>query len=301
MTGKELIEEIKVLGRRTQLNNPFEPQAIYTAINRAIDEVNRLFPVTEYKKLLNYPLRPVLCKKGIMIHRGGVDTVINASEVKSLAFAVSGTGRAILSAADTVSTHTFEWLDESDFVVKRGIIEKLIGSEGAEVTVTFLGEYSYMIKDLSFYGELQSELEEDILPHSKWVEYDMKSPLYAGAAFLDFDSLPVRFDNVDINSPEDYKIIGSKIYLPADKHGVYEVRYRRRPTAVTADNEGDEIDIDRELHNLIAPRAAYYMFYVTDDDVAERCEAEYQKLLAIYNSKIKKVRTPAKFRDVRGW
>ena len=43
MTGKELIEEIKVLGRRTQLKYPFEPQAIYTAINRAIDEVNRLY------------------------------------------------------------------------------------------------------------------------------------------------------------------------------------------------------------------------------------------------------------------
>jgi hypothetical protein len=301
MTGKELIEEIKVLGRRSTLNYPFGPQAIYTAINRAIDEVNRLFPVTEKIRLLNYPPRPVQYHKGITVHRGGEDIVYNASEVKSLAFAVSGTGRATLTATEAEQSYTFEWLDQSNFKLMRGIIKDLIGSESGEVTLTFQGDYSYMIKDLSFYGELVSPIYEDIDVYSPWVSYDLASVKYAGARFLDFDSLPVRSDDVSLNSPRDYKIEGSVIYLPAEKQGVYEVTYRRRPLEITADNEGDEIDIDRELHNLLAPRAAYYLFYVIDDEVADRCEAEYQKLVAIYNAKIRKVRTPAQFRDVRGW
>lgn len=301
MTGKELIREIADLGGKSQFNTEFEARAVYTAINRAIDEVNRLFPVVKTVRLQNYPTRPTAFYKGITVHKGGEDITYNASGIKSLAFAVSGTGRAILSAEGTARTHVFEWQDAvHDLVLCRGIVEELIGIATADVTLTFEGEYNYMISDLSFYSELISPLVEDISTYSKWQRYDLSSEKYLGGRFLDFESLPVRHDNVDLNTPRDYKIEGSSVFLRSDLEGIYEISYRVRPSRIDADNDSLEIDIDRELHNLIAPRAAFYLYYMVDEEVADRCNIEYQRLYAQY-MRIHKVKTPQKFRDVRGW
>lgn len=300
MTGNELITEIKHLGGKSQFNAQFEAYAIYTAINRAIDEVNKLSPVVKTLQLLNYPPRPADYHKGITVHKGGEDIVYNASDIKSLAFAVSGTGSAILSAPDTERVHEFTWQDSSEFIVYKGIIEQLIGSNGKSIRLRFTGDYSYMIKDLSFYSELQSPVVDDIVPYSAWTKYDLASEKYVGYKFLAFDSLPIRCDNVSFNTSSDYKIDGTKICLRSDLHGVYEVNYRVRPSLVDADNLDLEIEVDPELHNMIAPRAAYYLYYLTDDEVADRCNVEYQRLYAQY-MQIHKVKTPPQFRDVRGW
>jgi hypothetical protein len=299
MTGKELIREIADLGGKSQFNTESEARAIYTAINRAIDEIGKLFPVVKTVRLQNYPIRPTAFYKGITVHKGGEDIVYNASGIKSLAFAVSGTGRATLSCAGR--THTFEWQDvTSDLQLCRGILEELVGIAKGDVVLTFSGEYSYMISDLSFYSELVSPIAEDVTTYSKWQRYDLASEKYVGGRFLDFASLPVRHDNVDLNSPRDFKIEGTSVFIRSDLEGIYEISYRVRPSRIDADNDSLEIDIDRELHNLIAPRAAFYLYYMVDEEVADRCNIEYQRLYAQY-MRIHKVKTPQKFRDVRGW
>lgn len=299
MTGKELIREIADLGGKSQFNTEFEARAIYTAINRAIDEIGKLFPVVKTVRLQNYPIRPTAFYKGITVHKGGEDIVYNASGIKSLAFAVSGTGRATLSCAS--KTYIFEWQDvTSDLQLCRGILEELVGIAKGDVVLTFSGEYSYMISDLSFYSELVSPIAEDVTTYSKWQRYDLASEKYVGGRFLDFHSLPVRHDNVDLNSPRDFKIEGTSVFIRSDLEGIYEISYRVRPSRIDADNDSLEIDIDRELHNLIAPRAAYYLYYMVDEEVADRCNIEYQRLYAQY-MRIHKVKTPQKFRDVRGW
>ena len=300
MTGRELMAEILDLGGKRQFNTQFEARAVYTAINRAIDEVNKLFPITRSFQLINYPVRPKLYFKDIKVHRGGVDTVFNASGIRSLAFAISGTGKAYLTADDTSRVHEFSWTDESQFVVRGGIVEQLIGSVSGNVTLTFVGEYSYMIRDLSFYDELATSISADIMPYSHWVRYDLADVKHLGGRFLAFDSAPVRCDNVDISAPNDYKIDGSVIYLRADREGVYEIRYRARPVRIDADNLDIQLDIDEEMHNVVAPRAAYYLYYMVDEEVADRCNVEYQRLYAQY-MQTHKVRTAPKFRDVRGW
>ena len=300
MTGNELITEIKHLGGKSQFNAQFEESAVYTAINRAIDEVNKLSPVTKTIQLLNYPLRPADYHKGIIVRKSGEDIVFDASDIKSLAFAVSGTGEAILSASDTENIYRFTWKDSSVFTVQRGIVEQLIGSNGKKIRLTFTGEYSYMIQDLSFYGEILSPIAEDITVFSPWVKYDLASEKYVGRKFLAFDSLPIRCDNVSLNVSADYKIENSSVYLRADLPGIYEISFRVRPAAIDSDNLDIEIEVDPELHNMIAPRAAYYLYYLTDDEAADRCNIEYQRLYAQY-MRIRKVKTPSQFRDVRGW
>lgn len=301
MTGKELVDEILSLGGLTQTVYPFQPEAIYKAIGQAIDEINKLHPVNTTVQLIHYPLRPKLFQKGITVHKGGEDLKFNASDVRSLAFAVSGTGKAILSSPDANSIYTFAWEDSVSFKTLRGIVFTLLGADVSSISLTFTGDYSYMIKDLSFYGELSGPILDNVEPFSYWKEYRMTDTKHLGERFFGFENLPVRFDNVDLNTPNDYKIDGDSVYLPTCKSGIYEVKCRLKPQRVDADNLDKELDLDPELHLLVPLRAAYYFYYLTDSEVADRCNAEYQRTLGMVVAKLHKVKTPSRFRDVRGW
>ena len=55
------------------------------------------------------------------------------------------------------------------------------------------------------------------------------------------------------------------------------------------------------MHELIALRAAYYIYAVLDPEAAKVCDKEYQKLLGMVMSTMPKVKTLRKFRNVTGW
>ncbi len=309
MTGRELIDQVCLLGARTteEFEQDFQTEHIYSSINRAINEVGRLFPVEKAVQLLHYPRRPAVYIKGITVHKGGEDTVLNASDIKSLAFAVSGTGRAILTGHGSAASYTFQWEDKMQLTVMRAIVDEvLLGYDGGELTLRFTDasetkKYSYMISDVSFYSELDGDMAEDVDIYSPWVAYDFGDGKHKVGDFLDFASLPVRFRNADLNAPTDYYIDGKTVYLPRNKEGVYEVRYYKAQGKIDADNLDFEIDSDFRVHDLIALRAAYYIYAVLDPEAAKVCDTEYQKLLAIVMSTMPKIRTPRHFRDVRGW
>lgn len=133
-----------------------------------------------------------------------------------------------------------------------------------------------------------------------WVPYDLADVQYAGGGFMDFASEPVLFGETELTTPHDFKIENSKVYLPATKPGVYTIRYRYKPQRVEVLSEDVDVDLDSEMVDLVAPRAAYYLFYTTDEEVADRCLAEYQKLYATY-MRTRKTRTPIRQRDLTGW
>jgi hypothetical protein len=304
MTGKELIDQVCLLGARTtdEFEHDFESEHIYSSINRAISEVNRLFPVEKTVQLLHYPIRPAVYIKGITVHKGGEDTVFDASDIKSLAFAVSGTGSATLETEGAQRYHTFTWEDATQLTVQRAIIDEVLeGYNGGRVTLTFKGEYSYMISDVSFYSEIDGPVKDDVDVYSSWMGYDIALPKYAGGNFLGFSSLPVRFRDIDLNAPTDYYIEDSKIFLRRSQPGIYEVRYYKATDKINGENIGGKIDVDFRLHDLIALRAAYYIYAVLDPEAAKVCDTEYQKLLGLVMTTMPKVRTPKKFRNVTGW
>ena len=310
MNGRELIDQVCLLGARTtkDFEHDFQNEHIYSSINRAISEVNRLFPVEKTVQLLHYPRRPAVYIKGITVHKGGEDTVFHASDIRSLAFAVSGTGRAILTCESSMAAiHEFKWEDKTQFEVQQAILDKvLFGYTGGKVTLRFTDasdtkRYNYMISDVSFYAELEDDMEEDVDVYSTWMGYDLACGKHRADGFLGFSSLPVRGHNVDLNAPTDYYIEGSKIFLPRHKEGVYEVRYYKAPNKISENELDSELDVDFRLHDLIALRAAYYIYAILDPEAAKVCDTEYQKLLTIVMTTMPKVKTPRKFRDVRGW
>ena len=79
------------------------------------------------------------------------------------------------------------------------------------------------------------------------------------------------------------------------------MKYYEAPDKLGEHNLSNELDIDFRLHELVALRAAYYIYAVLDPEAAKVCDTEYQKLLSIVMSTMPRVRTPKKFRDVRGW
>ena len=301
MTGTELLNEILKLGLNSQAVYPVQPEAIYVHANRAIAEVNRLCPLLGTATILHFPIKPTMHLKGIRVHRGGEDLEINASEARSLAFAVSGTGRARLISESDGSEYVFEWLDQLHFKSFGGFILDYLGRVSDDVRLIFEGEHTYMVRDVSFYSETVSDLSEDIVPFTGWSGYDMASSVYAGDLFLDFARLPIRYNDADLNAPTDFKLEGSVVYLPARAPGEYAVTYYKRPLEIDADNKDSELDVDARLHDLIALRAAYYFYLVVDREISEKCNEEYLRQQSLVLSTMHKVRSPRQFRDVRGW
>lgn len=310
MTTKELLEQILALGGRTQLSYTYEKNAVFVAINRAIDEVNRIFPVEKTIQLIHYPIIPSVHYAGIAVHRGGEKKEYYASDARALAFAISGTGSAILYGRDEddvdwVPITEFAWQSESDFAERNCIIPKYnsIAEKAVpahQIKLVFEGEYSYMIRDVSIYSELASDSDKDVKVYQIWVPYDLADVQYAGGGFLDFASEPVLFGETELTTPHDFKIENSKVYLPATKPGVYTIRYRYKPQRVEVLGEDVDVDLDSEMVDLVAPKAAYYLFYTTDEEIADRCLAEYQRLYATY-MRTRKTRTPIRPRDLTGW
>lgn len=312
MTGKELLERMLVLGGRTDWQDSQQASAAISAANQAIGEVNVLFPLTKTVRLLHYPLRPVVYHKGIVVHRGGEDMEFDASGVKSLAFAVSGTGKVQLYVNGIEMTNIYAnngligedreplstedgWQDKIDF-----FIYKWIGAERADVKLVFSGEYSYMIKDLSFYDDVAGDMPEDVAPFGTWTEYDLDGVKYANGGFASLAASPLMIDGDDPRELREYKVEGSLIYLPSNVCGEVEVKYRARPMPLTRDNSTAEVDIDAELHALIPLKAAYYVYCLDDPEAAERCLAEYNRQMPLVVARLRKVKTPRKLKNVWG-
>lgn len=309
MTGKDLFDQMLALGGKAQWVG-YEGVTRFEAADRAVFEVNRLFPVTKRMQLVNYPLTPVAFYSGIRVHRGGEDIKIDASGIKSLAFAVSGgSGKATLYSV-TVNEDGEEELvdlemfgnDKDGFEMTASFVTYrfIIPGEKQNVRLIFSGKFNYLIQNVSFYGELKSEDAEDVDTFSPWVKYDLSLIDYLGDRFVTFDSTPVRFDNVSLNSPYDYKIENSSLYLRADRPGVYEISVMVKPDRIK--NESDEIDIDPQLEDLVALRAAAYLYSVTDTEIADRCLQEYQRLLPLVLANVRKVKTQSQYRNtLKGW
>lgn len=300
MTAKELFEQIRHLGGRRSLVN-VENNVMFTAVNRALFEVNRLFPVTKRIRLLNFPIAPVAFYKGITVHKGGEKLEFHASGVKSLAFAISGgAGKVTVYRAgeELVEEASYEWGQLTSFEEKSFVVDALALTD---VVVKFSGDYNFLIKDLSMYAEAVSDDPADVRIYSPWVEYDIASIDYAGARFMSFSAAPVKSETMVLESPNDYKIEGSKVFLRADMPGEYEVEIMTQPERIKYENE-TPVDIDPQLQDLIPLRAAYYLYSATDTEIADRCNAEYQRMLAIALANVRKVKTQSRYRNVlKGW
>lgn len=300
MTAKELFEQIRHLGGRRTLVN-IENNVVFTAVNRALFEVNRLFPVTERIRLLNFPIAPVAFYKGITVHKGGEDLEFHASGIKSLAFAISGgAGKVTVcrAASELVEEESYEWEQLTSFEEKSFVIDELALTD---VIVKFSGVYNFLVKDLSMYADVLSDNPDDVKMYSPWVEYDMASVEYAGARFMSFSGAPVKSNTVTLESPNDYKIEGTKVFLRADMPGEYEVEIMTQPEHIVNEDE-TPVDINPQLQDLIPLRAAYYLYSATDTEIADRCNAEYQRMIAIALANVRKVKTQSRYRNVlKGW
>ena len=304
MTGRDIIKQMCLLGGKTneEFDDAYQSEFVCSAINRAVSEVNKIYPLVESVTILHFPIRPVFCKRGITVHRGGEEIAYTASDIKSLAFAISGTGTYTLAGEGTAKLVEESWHDETGFKTVRIVMDEALPEyEGGKVTLTFTGEFTYMIKDVSMYDTLDGPISGDVEAYGEWVPYDLKSPKYLSGRFLGFSKRPVRYNDVDLSAPEDLRVSGSIIYLRGDAEGEYSVECYKTPEVIDLDNLDLEIDVDFRLVDAIALRAAQYVYAVGDEEVSEYCRKEFERVLSLTMVTMPTVSTPTKFRDVRGW
>lgn len=304
MTGRDIIRQMCLLGGKTgdEFDDAYQGEFVCSAINRAVSEVNKIYPLVESVTILHFPIRPVFFKNGITVHKGGEEIAYSASDIKSLAFAISGTGTYTLMGDGSAKVLEESWQDETGFkVIKIVTDEALPEYNGGKLTLTFMGEFTYMIKDVSMYDTLDGPIEGDVEAYGEWVPYDLKSSKYMSDRFLGFSKRPVRYNSVDLSSPKDYKVSGSVLYLRGDAEGEYEVECYKAPEVIDLDNLDLEIDVDFRITDAIALRAAQYVYAVGDEEVSEYCRKEFERVLSLTMVTMQTVSTPMRFRDVRGW
>ncbi len=304
MTGREIIDQMCLIGGNTseEFDNDYQCEFVCSAINRAVSEVNKIYPLTETVTILHFPIRPVFTKRGITVHKGGEEIAYFASDIRSLAFAISGTGQYTLTGEGSVKVVEENFYDKTSFeTVKILTEEALPGYTGGEITLTFTGEYTYMIKDVSMFDTLDGPVAGDVEAHGEWVPYDLKSPKYLSGRFLGFSKRPVRYNSVDLSAPEDYRVSGSTIYLRDGAEGEYTVECYKAPEVIDLDNLDHEIEVDFRLTDAIVLRAAQYVYAAGDEEMSEYCRKEFERVMSLTMVTMPTVSTPTRFRDVRGW
>lgn len=286
------MNEIRALAAKAQWTYPFEPSAAFHAANRALLEVARLFPTYGAFRLVHSPQRPSL-------FIGGVRRSVSASEAEhrasyALAFEASGTGRASVFS-DGKLFESFEWSGLTQF--KRMSVAL---SYPSHLSLEASGD-SALIRGISFYSDAAFADSDDVYVYGDEIGYRMSDARYVGDSFAAFAPCCASLASRQLRYPDEYRLDGDVIYLPVSRTGEYFIRYIRLPERICEDNADCELDIDARIHDLVSLRAAYYLYLLTDSDVADRCNAEYQRLLPAALVHVRRQPSSFGIRDTRGW
>lgn len=290
MTGRELFSQVRALAAKAQWTYPFESAAAFCAVNRALLEVSRLFPTYKTLRLAHCPASPLLFIGGC----GKESDVFACDGACAVAFEAAGTGSAALFS-DGELIESFEWHDLTSF-------EKMsfISARPSRLSLKTVSG-AHLVRRISFYSDGSFDRAEDVYAYGDELCYCMSDSRYAGERFAAFAPCPVSLGSRLLKSPEEYRLDGDALYLPTARAGEYLVRYACLPDELCEDNVDAELDIDARVHDLVSLRAAYYLYLLTDSDVADRCGAEYQRLLPTVLARLRSRSQLSGLRDIRGW
>ncbi len=181
--------------------------------------------------------------------------------------------------------------------MKLGELKSQIQTLGFEDTTTMSdAEYSNII--INGINRAMQMIAQEVAPILSEIDFtvDDTATIVGGRVEFDLSNIPeyeedylgtekVRFKNESYASfNEAFAEEGSKLYLEYKK-GTYTIVYRHRPNKITLDSPDTEvIDMPAALTNLIAPLAAYYIWFDDDMQKAQMYRNDYEQLKETYST-----------------
>lgn len=320
MTLLELYKEVSQLGFEDSLGEDGTSRFIY-ATNRALIEIDSIRPRRKRMDINHRVPNNLLFSEPVTIEKTE-RLVFTAHKPKSFYFEACGTGtytiRCEIVNVNNNGEKSFDYdeiggsFDSKTFTAKKGFIkfsgafiDNLMSGNSestyytGNVEIIFDGDYDYTIRNLAMYDRVYSTDEDDIVPYTKTVGYDVNGLV---GDFGKFDTPPL--DSNGMHLFEGYSIDESTVYLPSSKQGVYTVNYLHKVELIprTADVNGETVDIDLDddlamlLPNLIAA-------YVWLDDEPDKSQYYYN----LYLTRAEQIKrqsynlNPIEFKSVYGW
>lgn len=201
---------------------------------------------------------------------------LQASGVKAYYFECNGNGTATLT--NGVDTTTIDMQSNGQFKPYKGFID-------GDVTLTFSGDYGYMIRNMAMYGTLLGATEEDIQPFSQYLRYDIAelTKMDDETVFFDFaDEEPIFQGSFSSGNSyktvRDYKKDGrSSILLNRSERGQFEVWYKKFPNPVTDTTADDyELELDYDVCTLVPLLMGFYVWLDDDERKASMYRNDFE-------------------------
>jgi hypothetical protein len=297
MTIKELYDAVAQLGFEDSLE---DNARFLFATNRAISEVGKIRPATAIYKIEHHPL-PIM---GTAYHRQKITngSTVNISGAKAFFFECNGSsGNCVVKKTNgdvlkeiTFSSTNKEYTQYKGFIKDDGVFYT------DDVVLVFNGDYRYSVRNLVFYDTLDSANESDIPSYDTYVKYDL------AVLTTDFLSLVQNPIN-DVKEEHEFRINSdyfvekpSKILLPYDAVGTYEVTYNRKRVKATSVSTTETVDLDDDLCEILPYLVASDIWADDEPSKAEYYLMRYRELEAkIINAERKPLQ--ARIRNVSGW
>ena len=186
---------------------------------------------------------------------------------KAYSFTSSGTGK--YKVTDGYREYTYTTF--GNMTEHRGFLD-----EGG--SITFFGDYSFTVYDLTCFGIRPGEKTSDI-------------PIYDGEACIDvasmwgdylaFTSLPTDDNGRTLTN---VSLREGKLAIRGNISGGITVTYRRSPSDIAPDDYNATIDIPREAEVLLPLLTSAFMWLDDDPDKAQYYMALYQSTLLTVRS-----------------
>lgn len=296
MTIKDLYDAVAQLGFEDSLE---DNERFLFAANRAINEVGKIRPATAIYRIEHHPL-PIM--KSYRRHKLMNGAIVSISGAKAFSFECNGSsGNCIVKKAngDVLKEITFSSTNR-EFDQYKGFIKDDGDFYTEEVHFFFNGDFRYFVRNLVFYDTLDSNNENDIPPYEEYVKYDLS---VLTTDFLSFVQNPINNikEEFEFNLGSDYFVEKpSKILLPHDIEGTFDVTYNRKRVKATSVSTTETVDLDDDLCEILPYLVASDIWADDEPSKAEYYLMRYRELEAkIINAERKPLQ--ARIRNVSGW
>lgn len=281
MTLEDLQKHLCILGGVQEIE--VSPLLI-TSLNRALRRFHNDIVIPKEVRLAARKLTVVSHYDQIIVKSGDL-VDIPVPEGSSYCMRVHGIGKYMVTDGDSFIAYSIDSPNEAQLI--KGFV-----SYGGKLS--FWGGFSFVIQNLTVYGEILSPELTDIPEYNARRVFDFRAMF---GDFMAFHSYPT---DANSNPIPDSSLHDGKLEINPDYEGEILIAYRRLPKELLVSDATQYIDVpDEYLHLFRLLAAAYYLDYV-EQGLAKEYMTLYEEALKSLKGNLYTHINP-KYVDTNGW